>query len=189
MDHPTRVSGLGHRIRECPLVHPSVQDWVQQTLTAGQVAGKTVLEVGSYDVNGSVRPYVESLQPRRYLGVDVAEGPSVDQVVDYWDVVICTEMLEHVADWRPCVMQLARATAPGGLLLITTRSPGFPYHPFPDDHWRFTIDNMIEIMDALNLVGVDVQDDPDCPGVFVLARKPAVWAPTSLNYLTVAGVA
>lgn len=174
-------------------MHPSVLDFVAKVLTRERVYNAGVLEVGSYDVNGSVRPYLESLRPKRYLGVDAASGPSVDRVVDCeelaaevgrgaWQIVVSTEMLEHVRDWKTCIEQLAEVTAPGGLLLITTRSPGFPYHPFPEDHWRFTVDDMKQILSALGLETVTVEDDPGigCPGVFALARKPVNWvAPTS----------
>lgn len=150
------------------------------------VADKQVLEVGSYDVNGSVRPYIESLNPKLYLGVDAAIGPRVDKVVNCmklteqvgsgWDVVISTEMLEHVRDWRGCMIQLAEAVTPGGLLLITTRSPGFPFHPYPEDHWRFTLKVMSEILTVLDFEAL-VQDDPEAPGVFALGRKPGRWRP------------
>jgi hypothetical protein len=166
-------------------VHPGVIDWVQQVLTAEHVKGLDVLEVGSYDVNGSVRPYLESLQPRRYLGVDAEMGPSVDRVVDceklttevagLWDLVISTEMLEHVRDWQTCIEQLVEKVKPVGLLLITTRSPGFPYHPFPEDHWRFRVEDMTVILGVLGMKIVALEDDPICPGVFVLARKPINW--------------
>lgn len=168
-------------------MHPGVIDWVKRVLPTEQITGRDVLEVGSYDVNGSVRPYIESLQPRRYLGVDAERGPSVDRVVDCeklteqvagrWDVVIYTEMLEHVRNWRVCMEQLAAAMARQGLLLITTRSPGFPYHPFPEDHWRFTCDDMHGILEALGLDVLVVEDDPVCLGVFALARKPGDWQP------------
>ena len=164
-------------------MHPSVLAWVEGTLTAEHVAGKSVLECGSCDVNGSVRPYVESLGPTKYLGVDASSGPRVDLVVDCetlcdevgaaaWDVVISTEMLEHVRDWRTCVTQMADALTEDGLLLVTTRSPGFPYHPFPEDHWRFTVAVMAQIIDAVGLVTLALEPDPEAPGVFVLARRP-----------------
>lgn len=169
-------------------MHPSVLAWVETTLTAADVAGKSILEVGSFDVNGSVRPYLESLGPSRYLGVDAGLGPRVDQVVDCeqlvqtvgsdWDIVISTEMLEHVRDWRTCLIQLVGAVAPGGVLIITTRSPGFPYHPFPEDHWRYTRDFMHEVMETLDLYSTVLDDtDPYSPGVFVAADKPLDWAP------------
>lgn len=163
-------------------MHPTAMDFCCRTLTAEIIADKLVLEVGSFDVNGTVRPHVESLNPARYLGVDASPGPCVDEVVDCeqlanhvgygaWDVVITTEMLEHVRDWRACMLQLVYVVRPGGLLLITTRSPGFPYHPFPEDHWRYTNAQMRAIMGALELEVLTVEDDPE-PGVFVLARRP-----------------
>lgn len=176
-------------------MHPAVQDFVTQALTAEHVAGKRVLEVGSYDVNGSVRPYIESLDPAEYLGVDAGPGPSVDRVVDCeqlcsqvgndWDIVISTEMLEHVKDWQTCMAQLAEAVTPNGHLIVTTRSPGFPYHPFPDDFWRFTIEQMTQILTTLGFVSLTVADDPQCPGVFGGGRKPLDWQPSSLDSITV----
>lgn len=169
-------------------MHPSVLDFVKRVLTAEQVKGADVLEVGSYDVNGSVRPYVESLDPSSYLGVDAQSGPGVDRVVDCeqltgsvqwssWNIVISTEMLEHVGNWRNCMYQMVDAMTTPGLLLITTRSPGFGFHPFPEDHWRFTVDEMTVILEAIGLEVLTIQDDPGIgsPGVFALARKPIDW--------------
>jgi SAM-dependent methyltransferase len=181
-------------------MHPSVIDFAKQVLTEEIVVGATVLEVGSLDVNGSVRSYVQSLCPEMYVGVDMQEGPGVDLTVDCerlveemggdaWDLVISTEMLEHVEDWRTCIRQMAWAVAPGGLLLLTTRSPGFPYHPFPIDKWRFTLADMKLIMDALKLEIVALEDDPSMPGVFVLARKSfKLHTPESMEDIVVAGV-
>jgi len=175
-------------------VHPTVINFVQRVLTATEVNRADVLEVGSYDVNGSVRPYLERLNPRRYLGVDAEFGPGVDRVVDCeelvdevagkWDIVISTEMLEHVRDWQICLEQMVEKVAPDGLLLITTRSPGFGFHPFPEDHWRFTVDEMKHILHALDLEVVTVEDDPGigCPGVFALAHKPIGWSCPSDHY-------
>jgi len=62
---------------------------------------------------------------------------------------------------------------PGGYLLLTTRSPGFPYHGFPGDYWRFTRDDMSEIIYGLGLDVVTLaDDDPQTPGVLVFAKKP-----------------
>lgn len=170
-------------------MHPSVLAWFEQTLTAEDVAGKSVLEVGSYDVNGSVRPHVESLGPSRYLGVDAGPGPRVDQVVDCmelvqtvgadWDIVISTEMLEHVRDWRTCLLQLVEALTPGGLLMLTTRGPGFPYHPYPEDHWRYTPEFMSDVLETLDIQATVIPDtDRHSPGIFVFGRKPeGDWQP------------
>jgi len=156
-------------------------------LNADNVADKTILEVGSGYVNGSVRPYIEGLGPSTYVGVDASDGPGVDvvaecehlsdQVGGQWDIVITTEMLEHVRDWRSCVTELASVVAPGGLLVVTTRSPGFDWHGYPEDHWRYEPVDMREISTALGLTITVLEDDPEAPGVFMVARKPMMWQP------------
>ncbi len=178
-------------------MHTSVLAWMPRALSADEVRGKRVLEVGSYNVNGSVRPIVEGYGPALYQGVDQTPGPGVDLVVpceqlpelfggpDAFDVVISTEMLEHAKDWRGCLLAMAEVVTPGGLLLLTTRSPGFPYHPFPDDHWRFTTAAMAAIVPALGFEILSIADDPDPrhPGVFVKASKPTDWFPPAVQAL------
>ena len=103
-------------------------------MTASMVEGRDVVEVGAYDVNGSVRPHIESLGPASYLGLDIEEGPGVDRVLDARDllaelgrgsadVVISTEMIEHVRDWPVVVRNLKGLLRPGGHLLVTTDRP------------------------------------------------------------------
>jgi hypothetical protein len=156
-------------------------DFVKRSLDADTVKGARVLEVGSYDVNGSVRPYVESLGPERYVGSDMRSGPGVDHVVECeridtisnfsWHIVICAEMLEHAQNWRLCMRKMEFVLRSGGLLLLTTRSPGFPLHAYPHDYWRFTPRHMERILDGLKLDPIAIEDDPQQAGVFVLARK------------------
>jgi SAM-dependent methyltransferase len=173
-------------------MHPSVLSWFRTTVAREDIAGRRVLEVGSFNVNGSVRPILTGLQPAEYHGVDASAGDGVDQVLDCtalvdefgagsWDVVVSTEMLEHVEDWRACVRNLVQVLAPGGLLLVTTRSPGFPYHPFPGDYWRYTRVAVGRIVSNARLDAVEICDDPEAPGVFVKARKPDGWRPPRGN--------
>lgn len=112
------------------------------------------------------------------------DGPMVDQILDcedltslpgLFDVVLSCELLEHAENWKQCIDQMVQVVAPGGLLLITTRSHGFPYHPYPEDHWRFTHDDMKLIARAYGLYVVELENDSGDPGVFLLARKPADW--------------
>lgn len=148
------------------------------------VAGREVLDVGALDVNGSLRPFVESLGPSRYVGVDIGAGPSVDVVLDAarlveffgadsFDVVISTEMVEHVRDWPTVFSNLKRVLRPGGLLLVTTRSIGFPYHGYPYDYWRYEPEDMVAIFADHEIVALE--RDTDAPGVFVLVRKPSTF--------------
>ena len=178
-------------------MRPVVQDFVHRALMNEDIAGKTVLEVGSYNVNGSVRPYIESLEPAKYVGLDMREGPGVDLTWDCerqdelgldWDLVVSTEMLEHAHDWRACMTQMATAVTPGGLLLVTTVSPGFPYHGYPSDFWRFPLEDLGCITETLGLDNFMLEDGREWM-VAVLARKPLDWdKPGSLDDITVPGV-
>lgn len=175
------------------MCHQSVHTWAGSALTPDLITGRTVVEVGAYDVNGSVRPGVEAHQPASYLGVDIEPGPRVDLVADVaalpemfpdgFDLVVSTEMLEHVVDWRASIHALALLVAPKGTLAITTRSPGFPYHPYPIDTWRYPVDKMRVIVETLGLKVVSCVDDWEQNGVFVVARKPKRWKRRAVDVL------
>jgi SAM-dependent methyltransferase len=160
----------------------------ERVLTQDVIADRDVLEVGAFDVNGSIRPHTESLKPRSYVGVDIADGPRVDRVLDArqlvetfgresFDVVITTEMVEHVRDWRTVVSNLKGVLRPGGHLLVTTRSAGFPYHGWPYDFWRYEREDMERIFGDLDLLAVE--PDTASPGIFVFGRRPEAFTETT----------
>jgi hypothetical protein len=164
-------------------MHPSVMSFAREVLNEEWIAGRAVLEAGSYDVNGSLRGTVKRFNPSSYVATDMRKGPNVDVVVtaedlpaDVCDVLICTEMLEHARDWRASMYGLTRALRVGGQLLLTTRGPGFPLHGFPEDYWRFPVATMSEIVTALGYTTIRCErdSDPGSPGVFVLATKTGV---------------
>jgi hypothetical protein len=86
---------------------------------------KRVLEIGSRNVNGSIR----YLFPRsEYIGIDLVQGPGVDIVADGatctaepFDCVISTEALEHAPDPAAlCANMVALCT---GVIVITAAGP------------------------------------------------------------------
>jgi SAM-dependent methyltransferase len=158
-------------------------------LSPRDVSARKVLEVGSLNVNGSLRRTVEDLGPSSYLGVDLVAGPGVDDVCDVlslrdrfgdesFDVVISTEALEHIREWRGAISNMKRVLRPGGILLLTTRSRGFPYHGYPHDFWRFEPSDMEAIFGDF-LIEI-IQTDSWAPGVFVKCRKPQPFAEKNL---------
>jgi SAM-dependent methyltransferase len=168
-------------------MHPSAYAFATSALTGADVTGKHVVEAGAFDVNGSARGHAEALQPASYTGTDMRPGPGVDLVCpaedlpdifgeDSADVVIATEMLEHAADWQGAVRGMITLLAPGGLLVLTARGPGFPLHGYPEDHWRFTVEAMDAIVKGAGLDVLQLEADlPSDPGVLVKARKPEGW--------------
>lgn len=157
------------------------------------VKNKSVLEVGSLDVNGSLQDIIKCDEPREYVGVDIEAGPGVDEVLgveylierfgaDRFDVVFATELVEHVEDWQAAFRNLKMVCKPGGMILVTTRSKGFQYHGFPYDFWRYELDDMKQIFSDCKIL--KLQSDPMRPGVFVLVQKPIQF--TETNYKDIA---
>lgn len=147
--------------------------------------GARILEVGSRNVNGSVRAVLES-RAAEYLGVDLFEGSGVDIVLhvahlrdqfgdEKFDVVISTEMLEHCSNWQEALYQMSSVLRQGGLLIITTRSPGFELHDYPADYWRFSRGDFAEIFNPIGellLLRDDMTLGWPC-GVGIAVRKTA----------------
>lgn len=179
---------------------PSVMAFGMRALGPGEVVNQRVLEVGAYDVNGSLRPYVESLRPSSYLGVDLVPGPQVDQVcsvydlvtrfgAEAFDVVICTESLEHMEDWRRAISNMKRVLKPGGKLLVTTVGKGFPYHAHPGDYWRFEPEDMQRIFADFQLDLLETAPAAiDSHSVFVSATKPKNFREVALDGYQVSAV-
>jgi SAM-dependent methyltransferase len=159
-------------------------------LTIDEVEGRRVVELGSYNVNGSLRPFIESLKPAEYVGVDIEKGPGVDIVCnaenvlerfgeESFDVVISTELLEHVRDWRKVISNIKNICKPNGLVLITTRSQGFPYHAYPYDFWRYELSDMQHIFSDCSIE--KLENDWGNSGVFIKARKPSKFIEIDLS--------
>lgn len=166
--------------------------FISDNLSREEARGRKVLEVGSLDVNGSPRGAVLPLSPLSYTGVDLAAGPGVDEVCPVeslaarfgagsFDIVISTEMLEHVRDWRAAVSNLKAVLRPGGLLLLTTRSAGYPYHGYPHDFWRYEEADIRAIFADMTVLAVS--RDPLVPGIFAKVRKPEDHSPNDLSRL------
>jgi len=164
------------------MCHVSCVIFGASNLSKEEIQGKRVIELGSYDVNGSLRTYVKSLNPSEYIGVDIKKGPGVDIVCDAenivdkfgkeaFDVVISTELLEHVRNWRKVISNIKNICKLNGLILITTRSIGFPYHGYPYDFWRYEVEDMKQICSDLEILVL--KKDPEVPGVFIKAKKPS----------------
>ena len=172
------------------MCHKSCIIFGARSFTTDEVKGKDVVEVGSRDVNGSLRSIITAWGANRYIGLDILQGPGVDVVCraeevtdklgeNSFDIVISTEMLEHIENWREAISNIKRVCKPGGIVLLTTRSQGYGYHGYPYDFWRYGTDDMKEIFADFEIL--ELEEDPEAPGVFVKARKPQRFAETNLS--------
>ena len=164
------------------MCNASCVNYGKKYLTTEIINGKRIIEVGSKIVGGiSLREDAVAKKPKEYIGCDIVKGKNVDIICsieeiinqfgeESFDVVINTEMLEHVENWKLAINNLKLILRPKGYLLLTTRSKGFKKHNFPHDFWRFEIGDFKNIFDDLNIINIDT--DKIAPGVFIFAQKP-----------------
>lgn len=159
-------------------MHETAYEFVQQKVAQYGLSELSTLEIGSYDVNGSIRPLFSG----PYVGVDMREGPGVDVVAEshklpfqgsFFDVVVSTSTLEHDRYFWKTIPELARVLSSGGHLVLTTTYIGWVKHEFPYDYWRFTeeaIQGLLEEAGLRVLQCVAPVEGPE--DLFACAVKP-----------------
>lgn len=93
-----------------------------------------VLEIGSLNINGSIRQFFENCS---YIGLDVGAGRDVDVIgkgEEYdapdgtFDVTVSCECFEHNPQWVETFRNMIRMTKSNGLVLMTCATAGRPEH-------------------------------------------------------------
>jgi len=167
----------------------SVMEFFIENVVDEEIRDKRILEVGSQYISGSVRPFIQRLHPKEYIGIDIEYGKYVDLILDAeklctyfgeecFDVVISTEVLEHVRDWRIVIENMKSVLKKNGYIYITTRSIGYPFHSYPYDFWRYEMDDFLKIFSDFKII--ILQRDSGPPGVFLKAIKPDKYIPIDL---------
>ena len=122
--------------------------------------GKSVLDVGSMDINGNNRYLFDDCE---YTGLDIGEGRNVDIVTPVheftgeYDTVISTEMLEHDMHWPESIESMLSLA--GEFLIFTCAGPGRAEHgttrtspadsPFTNDYYmNLSVEDVSSVIDT-----------------------------------------
>jgi SAM-dependent methyltransferase len=136
------------------VVRSALARWLQeQARLVGEHGRVRVLDVGC-----GPKPYYPFFADvaGEYVGVDVVENPAAElrgavealPVPDgSFDLVLCTQVLEHCDDPAQAVRELRRVTAPGGRVLASTHGVQV-YHPSPVDYWRWTHEGLRRLFET-----------------------------------------
>jgi SAM-dependent methyltransferase len=133
------------------VVRHALAGWLQTQ--ADELRGGPPVRI--LDVGCGVKPYYPFFADvaSEYVGVDVVENPVAELLgpvealpVDdaSFDVVLCTQVLEHCDDPAQAVRELRRVTRPGGRVLASTHGVQV-YHPSPADYWRWTHEGLLRL--------------------------------------------
>lgn len=133
--------------------HPDLRPWHFQWLAGTPLYAVlrpllATLHGDVLDVGCGYKPYRRWLpRARRYFGIDVTPGTEVDAVIEpgspwpvadgEFDVVLCTQVLEHVGDLEHTVAELVRALKPGGRAVVSVPF-AFGEHNSPHDYRRLS---------------------------------------------------
>jgi SAM-dependent methyltransferase len=130
-------------------------------------AGSSVLDVGA-----GIAPFRELFDHTRYVTCDW-EGSSYDQDVDIrapataipvedgsFDVVLCTEVLEHVPEPSLVLTEFSRILRRGGLLLMTVPLVWF-LHEEPYDYYRYTPHGLRFLLEGAGFAELEIVPSGD----------------------------
>lgn len=134
--------------------------------------GRTGISV--LDAGCGTKPYLPFVAPyaAMYRGLDTVPGEYVDDVGvveslpyadESFDLVLCTQVFEHLSDPAAATREIHRVLKPGGVALVSTHGV-FLYHPDPagtdKDYWRWTHSGLRKLF-CDNATWRDVETHPN----------------------------
>jgi SAM-dependent methyltransferase len=141
-----------------------------------------ILDVGSFDVNGTYRPIFDNPE-WEYVGLDIVPGSNVDIISktpydfgiqkETYDVVVSGSTMEHVEAVWVWVKQLAFVLKQGGMLCVTAPTR-IHIHRHPVDCWRIMPDGMRYLIGqcaGMDVLECEVDPKSEALDIFCVARK------------------
>lgn len=104
-----------------------------------------------------------SVRASRYVAFDQMPGSNIDVVGNVlkspfldcdFDTVVSTQVLEHVENPWLMIKEITRVLKNGGVCILTVPFL-VPYHPDPQDNFRFTVNGLVNMFKAEGFVMVE----------------------------------
>lgn len=121
----------------CKITRPRLRSFLEKHRSPGR----------TLDIGCGNAIYGDLFPNRVTVDIERRPGIAVDVIADAhnlstfpentFDVVLCTEVLEHLHTPAKAIAEFERTLKPGGVLLLTTRFV-FPLHDTPHDYYRYT---------------------------------------------------
>jgi len=180
--------------------------WFEKNYAAKILQDKIkILDVGSYDVNGSYKNIFTD-KKYEYRGLDMTAGSNVDIALknpyvwseiatDSFDLVISGQTLEHTEFFWITLSEMVRILKPNGLLCLIVPN-GFGEHRYPVDCYRFFTDGLVALTRYFKLEPIHAHTNcapratdfdwysADRADSLLIARKPYAGLPQLVDLKT-----
>lgn len=128
-------------------------------------------------------------RPEGYINLDLFPLPGVDLVADaellpfadgQFQRIECDAVLEHVERPEAILCEMARTLRPGGFLHVVVPF-AHPFHEYPRDYRRFTIDALLLMNPGLQPVKHGWRTGPTATLLVFVLEYAKLWAPRPLR--------
>jgi SAM-dependent methyltransferase len=161
--------GLAAFVSECPNERSTILDFMLQ------ISAELAPETRLLDVGAGEQPYRELFEHVNYVTSDWANsvhpgarnvdviGPADDLPIDdcSFDAIVCTQVLEHVAEPARVLREMHRLLVPDGLLYLTLPL-AWELHEEPFDFYRYTRYGISHLLRANGFTDIDARPRNDC---------------------------
>lgn len=157
-------------IRNFTILRRSVSDFIAGLANDFDAPGLIVLDVAPESHAGAAASFSQAVVKT----LDIDPASNADYIADLceinesviadnsFDLIVCTEVLEHTLRPWDAVSELHRMLKPGGVLGVT--SPfNFRIHGPAPDCWRFTDEGLRSLLTRYRSVSIDEIEDPQRP--------------------------
>ena len=118
------------------------------------------------DIGASGSDHLKYFPNRTTLDIDASKNPDVVGDAhnlpfkdESFEVVVCSEMLEHADNPQKVISEIKRVLKPRGRVVLTTRF-AFPVHDVPNDYWRFTPYGLQKLFSAFEIIEIATDGGP-----------------------------
>lgn len=169
-------------IAESPVAREPHVTFLREALD-GLAEGSTVLDVGAGDA-----PYRELFADHDYRTTDwggtfytpttpvdlVAPAHDLPLETGSIDAVVCTQVLEHLAEPVAALEEFRRVLRPDGRLVVTVPLTWY-VHEAPHDYYRYTPYGLRHVMEKAGFKAVDIRPLNDSPSTIAALLHHLRW--------------
>jgi len=150
------------------LLRKNVESFLESSAARMDAPGKLLLDIAPQVHAGAKAFFKEALV--KTLDIDINSGADIvaDLCVNNqhiipdssFDIVVCTEVLEHTLQPFDAVNEIERILKPNGICIVTTPCNFRIHGPLPDC-WRFTEHGLKALFKNFRDIKIDALETPD----------------------------